>query len=103
MDVKQSIIDRVVAAEAELAEAKAELSKAVMEASGLAKNTILRDVNTGALYRVAGGGAGYIHIGRPRLHLTTYRVYKTGRREATSMTSQSWPNSSLEIYKGDDN
>ena len=99
MEVAQRLIDRVLEAELELASAKTELSRAIIEASPFEINDVLRDKNTGALYRIASGSSGYLSSGRPRLFLRCYRTYKTGRREARSSTLLDWPSSHLELYK----
>lgn len=79
------LVERVQAAEIEIAGAKAALSAAILALSPYQKNDIVRDKDTGARYRVD-SGHGHLSSGRPSMFLTAYRVYTTGRREARSST-----------------
>ena len=82
------LVRRVEATEAAAVDAKRALSDAILELSPFRKGNIVRDKDTGALYRVE-GGSGYVHLRRPSLNLQLKRVYKTGRRDASSTTFRS--------------
>jgi hypothetical protein len=78
-----SLVERLQAAERERGLAQTALSEAILALSPFKKNDIVRDKDTGARYRIA-SGSGYLNSGRPSMLLVGYRVYTTGRREATS-------------------
>lgn len=87
--VNRTLIDQAREAEAAYNLAKEALSEEIMRAAPFQKNDVVRDKQTGNLYRIA-RGSGYLVSGRCQLHLIAYRVYKSGRREATSSTSISY-------------
>lgn len=95
---EQHLIDRVEAAEVEFAVARRALSDRIVELSPYKKGDIIRNVDTGALYRVD-GGSGYLSSGRTYGLLTCTRVYSTKRRPARSTTHVSIDNR-IEKYEG---
>lgn len=102
MQIEQELIDRLVAAQAEHEAARRAVADRIVELSPFNKGDVVRDVDTGALYRIDGGSSGYLSSGnRPRIHLVCTRVYKTKRRPARQTTYLTWPSSNIEPYDGE--
>ena len=95
---EQHLIDRVEAAQEELRLAQRALSDRIVELSPYKKGDVVRNVDTGALYRVD-GGSGYLSSGRTYGLLTCTRVYSTKRRPARASTHVSVDNR-IEKYEG---
>jgi len=91
LDIKaipKDIIERARAAGVEKDAADKALSEAIMSCCEWNKDDVIRDKDTGACYRID-KGSGWFNWGkgRPTLVLWCYRVYKSGRREASSATT----------------
>lgn len=88
--VPSELVRRYREALAEMRAVEEAVSNSIMEQMPFKKGDIVRDPDTGALYRVD-GGSGFLHGGNlaASASLRLYRVYKTGRREARSLTYRS--------------
>lgn len=96
---EQHLIDRVLETEQAYREAQRALSDRIVELSPYKKGDVIRNVDTGALYRVD-GGSGYLSSGRTYGLLSCTRVYSTKRRPARATTHIS-VNSRIEKYEGE--
>lgn len=95
-----ALVDDVLRLKDELVAAEKKLSEDLLQKMDLPNGSILRDKETGALYRVDGGFAGTSYgRNRPTVSLRLTRVYRSGRRPASSSSFRS--TFGLERYEGE--
>jgi hypothetical protein len=83
IQVDQALVRKVLDLKSQLKEAEDQLSNDILSRIPFKKNDVVRDKDTGARYRID-GGYGYMSGGRAHCSLRAYRVYSTGRREASA-------------------
>lgn len=76
---------KLQAAEEARRAADREFSDDCIRRTGLVRGQVLRDRDTGCLYKVEGAHAYFSH-GSARISITARRTYKTGRRDASTQS-----------------